>query len=75
MDFAEILSSQEMKLLKMLLLYHVQFRNNNCLNYGPFNLLTPNHHNLWHFELLLEEARQQLNQIDKWTVENLYHLC
>ena len=40
MDFVEILSGeyvhQEMKILKMLSFYHVQFRNYDHLKYGPF---------------------------------------
>ena len=44
MDFVEILSGecihQEMKILKMLSLYHVRFRNYDHLKYGTFSLDT-----------------------------------
>ena len=42
MDFVDILSGecmhQQMKTLKILSLYHVQFRNFDQLKYGPFSL-------------------------------------
>ena len=42
MDFVQILSGecihQEMKIMKILSLYHVWFRNYDHLKYGPFSL-------------------------------------
>ena len=44
MDFVEFLSDeciyQEMKIVKILLLCHEQFRNYDHLKYGPFSLDT-----------------------------------
>ena len=43
MDFVVILSgeyiNQEMKIFKILSLYHVRFRNYDRLKYGPFSLV------------------------------------
>ena len=56
MDFVQILSGecihQEIKILKILSLYHLRFRNYDHLKYGPFSLDTEAL-KFWHFETVL----------------------